>query len=101
MNRYYRITNPEKPIPINGDGTDDLGVSKCEPVTDGVFRAAVGDQPSGITTDLSELLKTAGEGDVGRALAQLSRRLRFGAVMYWRLDDVTGEAEGWHIEHAG
>jgi hypothetical protein len=73
----------------------------CDPVSEAEIRAAVGDRPPGVTTDLSELFKTAPEGDTRRALAEISRRLPLGVVMYWRLDDVTGRAEGWHVEHAG
>jgi hypothetical protein len=94
--RYYRVTNPEGDIKLHGDGTDDMGTSRCVQITASEFAAAVGDTlPAGSANVAAPPESPA---DAMRALEQQSRRLQFGAVTVWRLNEHTGDAEGWRVD---
>jgi hypothetical protein len=81
---YYRVTNPDKPLPLRGDETDFAGFSGREPIGEGEFSAAAGDRQPDVRVNVR-----------GRSVENESRRFPDGAVVYWRVDEETGEAEGW------
>jgi hypothetical protein len=98
MNRYYRITNPEAPIAVRGDGTDEVGVPKITAIEKAEFLAAVGDRPPDERADVEGVIKTASVEDAVRALAGQSRRHPPGAETVWSLNDETGKAKGWVVK---
>jgi hypothetical protein len=77
--RYYRVINPEK-APLRS--TDSVGFSETSTIGEAEFTAAVGERQPDARAE-------------ARALVAESRRFPLGAVVYWRVSEATGGAEGW------
>jgi hypothetical protein len=93
MNRYYRITNPEKMVaPIEMTSSEVAPIEKADSL------AAVGEKPPEARVNMAEIIKAAAVADALRALAIESLALALGAVTVWSLNDESGKAKGWVVK---
>lgn len=91
--RYYVITNPDDPDRAPGE-PDAASFSGVSPIDEVRFAAAVADRLPDARADMAGLLRSSA-GALTRELAARLRRFPRGAVVYWRVNEATGQAEGW------
>lgn len=94
--RHYVITNPARAHAPARDASSADDFSAIRPNHEAGLAAAVADRRPDARADVAGLLRSDAGGLVG-VLAGRSRRFPSGAVVYWRVNAATGQAEGWVV----